>query len=122
MSSPIYPAPETPSSLWMTVDSTSAQYPSGGAGGSTATAASSDVIDATLCRITGFILETHNAGSNLVLMTHAGVTIETFSIPDATQVGVPQEFPEGLERPGPFAFKLSGGTAVYQVMYQVLKR
>lgn len=120
MTYPVYPGPETVGHLWMTCDSTSVQYPDGGEGGATTTAANSDVIDATLCRIERVYLLTHSASSTLILTNHAGTTIDTIALPDSTQVMMPIEL--GWERRGPFGFKLGGGSGAWIITYVVIER
>jgi hypothetical protein len=120
MSEPIYPAAETVGSRWMTCDSTTAQYPTDGVGGATTTAGSSTVANATMCVIDRVIPSVFDATSNLLLLTGAGATIDTFNAADATQVGRAIEL--GIQVDSAFGFKLSGGSGVYQVMYRVIRR
>jgi hypothetical protein len=103
----------------MRCDSATAQYPTDGAGGKTTTAGSSSVINATLCVIERIYLVTHSASSTLLLRTHADGAIETFALPDATQVMMPIDLE--FERPGPFAFKLGGGSGVWMIGFTVRK-
>jgi hypothetical protein len=122
---PAYPMSQTVGALWMTVDSTTEQFPTNGSGGSTTTEASSTVRLAQKCVIEGITLLTAGTATTLTLTNGltggAAATVDVFTIPVTGQEGMLAAFGiEGLERPGPFGAKLTSGTGTCILWYRVI--
>lgn len=114
-----FPSPQTVGAQWVTVASATESFPSDGIGGATTTAADSLVANSLISRIEGFILQAHDATSDLILTDAADGTVETFTVPASTQVGQYVSFgSEGIEVRGAWGMKLAAGAGEFVIFYR----
>ena len=118
---PINPSSTSVGALWMTVDSTTEQFPDDGAGLSTTTAEDSYVAGATQCVLEGITLITDGSATTIDITDGATNVIDTFPIPPAGSEGVLSQWGiDGLDRPGAFGAKLSSGTGTVVLWFRVI--